>query len=101
MEIENKNIMIDEASMLEEIRYLLDLTIEKFTEDMDWSNTKYYDFIKNGRRRNNKKQKSRPTIFKIFTGINIAIRDKELWQEHATEITNIVIKYLLPVLKEI
>ena len=84
--------------MLEEIRNLLGLTIEDFVYQMDWPNVKYYDYIKNGRKRPGeiKRKIAHPTIYKIFTGINKAIDQYENWQNHASEITAIVINFLLP-----
>ena len=90
--------LIDEAKMLEEIRKLLNLTIEKFVYQMNWPNYKYYDYIKNGRKRQGKDEKivARPTIFKVFGGINYAINKHQNWQEQASAITFIVIKHLMP-----
>ena len=89
---------MNEAKMLEEIRSLLQLSIEDFVYQMDWPNSKYYDYIKNGRKRQGEieRKKTHPTIFKIFTGINHAIKSYENWKEKSSEITAIVITYLLP-----
>lgn len=97
MKITDENL-INEAKMLEEIRSLLDLTIEDFVYQMDWPNTKYYDYIKNGRKRPGEKEKkvTHPTINKVFTGINAAIEQYDNWKIKSSEITSIVIKYLLP-----
>lgn len=93
-----KEFKVDESAMLEEIRLLLGLTIESFAYEMDWPNPKYYNYIKNGRKRSetNKIQKSHPTIYKIFNGINYAIANYDHWKEQASTITALVIKYLLP-----
>ena len=93
----NENI-IKEAKMLEEIRNLLDLTIEDFVYQMDWPNVKYYDYIKNGRKRpgDQAKKMTHPTIHKVFTGINKAIDQYDHWRKNSSEITAIVISYLLP-----
>ncbi len=98
MKKETKTIQIDEAIMLEEIRSLLGLTIEDFVYQMDWPNSKYYDYIKNGRRRPGEKEKKKthPTIQKVFTGINLAIEIYPHWKEKSVEITNIVIKHIMP-----
>ncbi len=89
---------IEEAKMLEEIRTLLGLNIEDFVYQMEWPNSKYYDYIKNGRKRpgETEKKKTHPTINKVFTGINKAIDIYPHWKEKSVEITSIVIKYLLP-----
>lgn len=94
----NEKEMINEADMLEEIRELLGLTIEQFAFQMDWPNSKYYDYIKNGRKRPGEKErkKTHPTIFKVFTGINKAIEEHAHWKEKSSEITAIVISYLMP-----
>ena len=54
--------------------------------------------FKNGRKRVGQKHKqiTHPTIYKIFTGINIAIEQYDHWKEKSDEITSIVIKYLIP-----
>ena len=89
---------INEAKMLEEIRKLLGLTIEDFVYQMAWPNSKYYDYIKNGRRRPGEsvKKQTHPTIFKVFNGINYAIDNFANWKENSSEITAIVITYLMP-----
>ncbi|CAM9122554.1 hypothetical protein MYMA111404_02245 [Mycoplasma marinum] len=94
----NEITTIDEAKMLEEIRGLLGLTIEDFVYQMDWPNSKYYDYIKNGRKRpgETEKKKTHPTIHKVFTGINLAINIYPHWQEKATDITSIVLKHIMP-----
>lgn len=91
-------IIIDEAKMLEDIRRLLDLTIEDFVYQMDWPNTKYYDYIKNGRKRPGQtdKQVTHPTINKVFVGINYAIKNYDLWKSHSSEIMAIINHYLFP-----
>ena len=96
--IKNNTQLINEAKMLEEIRNLLDLTIEDFVYQMDWPNSKYYDYIKHGRKRagQEERQATHPTIFKIFTGINTAIEQHENWKEKSSEITAIVIFHLMP-----
>lgn len=96
--IKNNKEIINEAKMLEEIRKVLNLTIEEFVFQMEWPNSKYYDYIKNGRRRpgQNIRQIAHPTIYKIFTGINKAIKNYDHWKECSSEITAIVITYLLP-----
>lgn len=101
MKITDENL-INEAKMLEEIRSLLDLTIEDFVYQMDWPNTKYYDYIKNGRKRPGEKEKkvTHPTVNKVFTGINIAIDSYPHWKEKSSEITAIVFKHLFPNLKQ-
>ncbi len=93
-----KDIKINESKMLEEIRNLLNLTIEDFVYQMNWPNSKYYDYIKNGRKRpgENKKKVTHPTINKVFTGINYAIDNYKHWKEHSSTITAIVITYLMP-----
>ena len=90
--------LINEAKMLEEIRALLNLTIEKFVYQMNWPNTKYYDYIKNGRKRTGEKfrKTTHPSIFKIFNGINFAIDKYDNWKEQASAITSIVVKHLMP-----
>lgn len=100
MKIINEQL-INEAAMLEEIRNLLGLTIEDFVYQMDWPNTKYYDYIKNGRKRPGDKEKkiTHPTVSKVFTGINIAIDNYPHWKKNSSEITAIVMKYLFPNLK--
>lgn len=92
------NTKINEAAMLEEIRELLDLTIEDFVYQMNWPNSKYYDYIKHGRKRGKKlpKKPTHPTIHKVFTGINYAIANFDHWKEKSSEITAIVIVHLLP-----
>ncbi len=89
---------IDEAKMLEEIRAILQLTIEDFVYQMEWPNSKYYDYIKNGRKRPGEKERKQthPTINKVFTGINSAIDTYPNWKEKSDEITAIVLTYLLP-----
>lgn len=96
--IKNNNEIINEAKMLEEIRNLLGLTIEDFVYQMDWPNSKYYDYIKHGRKRPGMqdKQITHPTIYKVFTGINNAIDQYDHWKEKSSEITAIVITYLMP-----
>ena len=96
------HVLVEENKMLEEIRTLLGLTIEEFTMDMNWPNAKYYDYIKNGYKRGKDMHKkcSHPTINKVFTGINHAINQCELWQEKSHEISKIVHKWLLPEVKE-
>lgn len=90
--------LIKEAEMLEKIRTLLGLTIEQFAYQMDWPNSKYYDYIKNGRKRPGEKERkmTHPTIHKVFTGINKAIEEYPHWKENSSEITAIVISYLMP-----
>ena len=90
--------VIKEAEMLEEIRSLLDLTIEDFVSQMDWPNSKYYDYIKNGRKRNGSEEpiKSRPTIDKIFNGLNFALNHHTRWRDQSMEIKAIVNKYIFP-----
>ena len=97
MKKENTNTDINEAVMLEEIRSLLGLTIEDFVYQMEWPNSKYYDYIKNGRRRpgETERKKTHPTIHKIFTGINKAVNTYPLWEENSVEITAIVVKHLM------
>ena len=51
------NELIKEAKMLEEIRSLLGLTIEDFVYQMGWPNSKYYDYIKHGRKETWRKRK--------------------------------------------
>ena len=96
--IKNNTEIINEAKMLEEIRNLLNLTIEDFVYQMDWPNSKYYDYIKHGRKRKSyiERRATHPTIYKIFTGINIAISQYDHWKEKSSEITAIVITFLLP-----
>lgn len=96
--IKNNFNIIKEAEMLEKIRSLLKLTIEDFVYQMDWPNSKYYNYIKNGRKRVDKveRQASNPTIHKVFTGINTAIEQYPHWKENSSEITAIVISYLMP-----
>ena len=81
--IMNTSDEINENKMLEEIRSLLDLTMEKFVYQMNWPNTKYYDYIKNGRRFAGKKgrRKVHPTIHKVFKGINSAILNYPNWKK--------------------
>ncbi len=90
--------VINEAEMLEEIRALLKLSIEDFVYQMNWPNSKYYDYIKNGRKRPGEVERkvTHPTIYKIFTGINHAIEAFPNWKEKSSEITAIVITYLMP-----
>ena len=90
--------LIQEAKMLEEIRSLLSLSIEDFVYQMDWPNSKYYDYIKNGRKRpgETEKKATHPTIYKVFNGINYAIDSFDNWKEKSSEITAIVIFYLMP-----
>ncbi|WKX02261.1 hypothetical protein [Candidatus Mycoplasma mahonii] len=92
------NEIINEAKMLEKIRKLLGLTIEDFVYQMNWPNVKYYDYIKNGRKRPGETDKkiTHPTIYKVFTGINKAISQHNNWKENSSEITAIVISYLMP-----
>ena len=96
--IKNNKELINEAKMMEEIRSLLGLTIEDFVYQMDWPNSKYYDYIKHGRKRTgqDERQATHPTIYKVFTGINTAIEQHENWKEKSSEITAIVIHYLMP-----
>ena len=96
--IKNDKELINEAKMLEEIRNLLGLTIEDFVFQMDWPNSKYYDYIKHGRKRPGQegRQPTHPTIYKIFTGINNAIDQYDNWKEKSSEITAIVIYHLMP-----
>ena len=84
--------------MLEEIRSLLGLTIEDFVYQMDWPNSKYYDYIKHGRKRSGETERksTHPTIYKVFTGINKAIDQYPHWKEKSSDITAIVISYLMP-----
>ena len=96
--IKNNKELINEAKMMEDIRTLLGLTIEDFVYQMDWPNSKYYDYIKHGRKRTgqNERQATHPTIYKVFTGINLAIEQHENWKKKSSEITAIVIHYLMP-----
>ncbi|NQZ65815.1 MAG: hypothetical protein HRT99_01185 [Mycoplasmatales bacterium] len=96
--IKNNKALINEAKMLEEIRKMLNLTIEDFVYQMDWPNSKYYDYIKHGRKRGKETERkaTHPTIHKVFTGINKAIEQYPHWKEKSTEITAIVITYLMP-----
>lgn len=96
--IKSNKELINEAKMLEEIRNLLGLTIEDFVYQMDWPNSKYYDYIKHGRKRSGQTERkiTHPTIYKIFTGINMAIDQHDHWREKCAEITSIVVKYLMP-----
>ena len=43
-----------------------------------------------------RKQATHPTIYKVFTGINYAIANYKHWKENSSEITAIVISFLLP-----
>ncbi|TCG11076.1 hypothetical protein [Mycoplasma todarodis] len=92
------NGKIDEAKMLEDIREILQLSIEDFVYQMGWPNSKYYDYIKNGRKRpgETEKKKTHPTINKVFTGINEAIDNYENWKEKSSEITAVVMVHLMP-----
>ena len=96
--IKDNKELINEAKMLEEIRTLLKLTIEDFVYQMEWPNSKYYDYIKHGRKRTGQteRQATHPTIYKIFTGINKAIDQYDNWREKSSEITAIVIYHLMP-----
>lgn len=96
--IKNNNELINEAKMLEEIRVLLGLTIEDFVYQMDWPNSKYYDYIKHGRKRagQQERQVTHPTIYKIFTGVNKAIEQYPNWKKQSLAITSIVIAHLMP-----
>ena len=91
-------MIINEAQMLEEIRLLLNLPIERFVAEMEWPNSKFYNYIKNGRKVHGtlKRRKSHPSIQKVFTGINKAMQAYPHWDQHKEAITAIVIKYLLP-----
>jgi hypothetical protein len=90
--------MINEAKMLEEIRSILKLSIEDFVYQMEWPNSKYYDYIKNGRKRPGETERkiTHPTIYKIFTGINKAIETYPTWKAKRMEITAIVFKHIMP-----
>lgn len=96
---ERYEALIDEAKMLEQIRELLGLTIEEFIYQMNWSNTKYYGYIKNGRTRpesGDQKKYSHPTIHKVFTGINYALENHENWKAKSSDIVSIIVVSLLP-----
>ena len=95
--MDNQDININEDLMLEEIRDLLSLSIEDFVYQMNWPNSKYYDYIKNGRKRGpgTEKIRTRPTIKKVFVGINYAIANFNNWKSKKILITNIVLKYLM------
>lgn len=95
------NEQTQEAKMLEKIRLLLGLTIDDFVEQMQWKNSKYYSYIKNGRKRSGDKEKkfAHPTIHKVFTGINKAIEQRSNWKEKSDDIKEIIISHLLPATK--
>lgn len=96
---EKYKALINEAKMLEKIREILGLTIEEFIYQMNWSNTKYYGYIKNGRIRNESgdgKIYSHPTIHKVFTGINYALDNHDNWKAKSSDIVAIIVTYLLP-----
>lgn len=90
------SIEIDEAKMLEEIRKILALSIEDFVYQMNWPNAKYYDYIKNGRKRpgSKLKQVAHPTIKKVFVGINYALQNYENWKTEEKKIIQIVNQFL-------
>lgn len=87
---------IDSGKMLEEIRSLLGLSIEKMCSDMGWMNVKYYDFVKNGKRMaDGSKVKSSPTVNKLFDGLNYALSTHSEWRKKYNQITTIIIGYML------
>lgn len=90
------SIEINEAMMLEEIRNILALSIEDFVYQMNWPNTKYYDYIKNGRKRpgSSVKQIAHPTIKKVFVGINYALQNYDHWKKEEEKIVKIVNQFL-------
>lgn len=86
---------VNAYEMLEEIRQLLDLTIEEFAHEMGWSNYRYYDYLRAGRKRNGKVVITQPGFNKIFDGLNYAIKTYSNWMEYKKEITNIVMKHII------
>lgn len=86
---------VDAGKLLEEIRSLLNITIETMCKHMGWDNHKYYNFIKNGRPDGNGgKRKSSPSINKVFDSINYAIKTNKKWSDKRVEITSIVVRHL-------
>lgn len=86
---------IDSGKMLEEIRALLGISIEKMCSDMGWMNVKYYDFVKNGKRNEQgEKVKSSPTVNKLFDGINFALTEHVAWGKKYNQIIAIITRHI-------
>lgn len=85
------------GDMLEAIRKYLDLSIEQFCFEMNWPNSKYYNYIKNGitDKEGNRKPSS-PTVNKVFDGINFGINNYDHWFKEKEKIVKIVDKHLFP-----
>lgn len=87
---------VDAGALLEEIRSLLNITIETMCRHMGWDNHKYYNFIKNGRPDGKGgKRKSSPSVNKLFDSFNYAIKTNKKWNANKEEITSIVVRHLL------
>lgn len=96
------NKIVNSYELLEEVRTLLNLTIEDMCDQMNWPNRRYYDNIRVGRVQGNsvEKKPSSPTVNKLFDGFNYAINNYKLWSDNQEEIKAIVAKRLFPVLSK-
>lgn len=94
--------IVNPSELLEEVRSLLNLTIEDMCDQMNWPNKRYYNFIMSGRVQGNSTEKkpSSPTINKVFDGFNYAIDNYDHWFKNLEEIKKIVAKNLFPVLNK-
>lgn len=95
------NKKVNSYELLEKIRKLLDLSIEDMCDQMNWPNSRYYDYMKNGKKRPGveTKKPTSPTVNKIFDGFNYAIENYDNWKVHAAEIVSIAVRELFKSVK--
>ena len=74
---------IDTKAFLQDLRKLMDKTINDFVCELGWSNDKYYSKMVNGYidSKSNQRIYSNPTVNYIFGGINHAINYYDDWKD--------------------